>query len=61
MRCTCFKKSPSRFIFQIAIETGTLSQYNGQNSVINATQGVSENSQRTRTADLFTLRCTIFP
>ena len=23
--------------------------------------GVSENSQRTRTADLFTLRCTIFP
>lgn len=37
MRCTCFKKSPSRFILQIAIETGTLSQYNGQNTVINAT------------------------
>jgi hypothetical protein len=27
----------SRFILQIAIETGTLSQYNGQNTVINAT------------------------
>lgn len=31
------QKSPSRFILQIAIETGTLSQYNGQNTVINAT------------------------
>ena len=37
MRCTCFKKSPSRFILQIDIETGTLSQYNGQNTVIHAT------------------------
>ena len=31
------QKSPSRFILQIAIETGTLSQHNGQNTVINAT------------------------